>query len=295
MTFTRLRHLSLFLFLFSAMNLNVYKDVLAWIQGDAHDAVMCLEHSHNESLTSDSSGFHFWDDAKGKMFRPRGLTTPLAEVFWASKGLPSVRRVSASGRSQGTRRAKTAQEAARGMLRGNIVHQQIEDLVTLDSERFHRRHRNGAHPWSLDALTAINNRGARPLVCELGVIARDINIATRIDQVAVKENGGLVFIEVKTGYDSNEAWRGATRWMRGVLKGHLLDSALNRAIVQVVAGAMLAVTSREIEGPIECWVVHISSDGTEIIQVGARFVNRYGPIIFNALREHQSRKKKGGV
>ncbi len=285
------------------MDIDVYKDVLGWIVGDPCDALALVEHPHNDLFTSDSNGFHVLDPETGKTQRPRGLTTPLAEVFWSTKGLPGGSR---KGRvkyrhNEGQKsvhvtphRAKNVQGAARGMLRGNIVHGQIKDLVTLNSALFLRNHRHGAHPWSVDALDAINLRDARPLSCELGVVDSKLGIATRIDMVAVRNNGHPIFIETKTGYDSREEWCGAKSWMRGPLRGVLVDSALNRAIVQIVMGALLAVTSRDLKGVFECWVLHISSAGTEITEVSPKFISDYGPLIYQALRTHQKALAKSG-
>lgn len=278
------------------MNIDVYEDVLGWIDGDPCDALALLEHPHNELLTSDSNGFHMLHPERDVTHQPRGLTTPLSEVFWSSKGLPSGKRKRGAaayrhdeGQKSRTHRhkARTVQDAARGMLRGNIVHGQIEDLVMLDSVAFFKKHRQGAHKWSLDALEAIRLHGARPFVCELGVVDSDLGIATRVDMVAVRSNGHPIFVETKTGYDSNEAWRGARAWMRGKLHGVLVDSALNRAIVQVVMGAMLAIMSRGLNGVVECWVLHISSEGTEITEVSPKFIADYGPVIYQEMKKHQ--------
>lgn len=286
------------------MNISAHDDVLPWIEGDATDAVLIVEHPDNDALVADSQGFHFLDPETGKVRRMRGLTTPLAEVFWPGRALPGGRSSSSSslGKSRsalrtpqaapGARHGAIVQQAARGILRGNIVHQQIEDLVALDSERFLRKYRNGAHKWSHDALQAILERGVRPLACELGVVALDLGIATKIDMVAVKRSGRLVFIEFKTGYDAPRAWRGHTQEMQKCLRGVLNDTAQNRAIVQVIAGALMAKRSRALQGDFECWVVHISSAGTTFDVVHGDFVLQHGPRIYAALAAHQEARNR---
>jgi len=265
------------------MDLDVDRDVLPWIKGDATDAVLVVKHPHNEYLVCDSHGFHFFDPEQGKHRRLRGLTSPIAELFWPDQLLPVVRAAYPTKH----RRPVSAQTAARGMLRGNIVHSQIQALVSLDSERFHRKYTSGAHPWSYDALNALLDRGIRPLASEVGIADLAIGKATSIDLIGVRENGRLAFIEWKTGYEG-EAWTKATHWMRGPLRGVLEDSAKNRAVVQVVLGALMARRSRGLIGNFECWVVHISSQGTEFIPVKSSFILEYGKLLYDALADHQS-------
>jgi hypothetical protein len=288
------------------MDIDARRDVLPWIKGDATDAVLILEHPHNEQLICDSSGFHYFDARAQKTIRPRGLTSPLAELFWPDQMLPVVRsarptqgRRPFKGAPKTTIRAPgnraTVQEAARGMLRGNIIHGQIQALVSLDAERFHRQYASGAHPWSVEALEALMGFGIRPLAAELGVVALPLGIATKCDMVGARQNGRLAFVEWKTGYEG-EAWTGATHWMRGIMRGVLADSALNRAKVQVVMTAMIAFMSRELTSTdFECWVVHISSAGTEFLEVDQAFVFRYGPLLYRALAEHQRARKPATI
>jgi hypothetical protein len=271
------------------MDIDVRKHVLPWIKGDATDAVLIVEHPDNERLVCDSQGFHYFDPEKEKNRRLRGLTGPLAELFWPDQLLPVVRAAYPTNH----RRPVSAQTAARGLLRGNLIHSQIQALVSLDAEHFHRKYTGGAHPWSYDALDALLGRGIRPLDSEVGIADVDIGKATNIDLIGVRENGRLVFIEWKTGYEG-EAWTSATHWMRGPLRGVLEDSAKNRAIVQVVLGALMARNSRGLSDDFECWVVHISSQGTEFIPVKAEFILEYGPRLYRALARHQliARTKK---
>lgn len=269
------------------MDIDVHKDVLSWINGDATNAVLIAEHPHNDLLVCDSHGFHYFDPVKEKTRRPRGLTSPMAELFWPEQVLPAVksshRPVVANGRPN-------AQSAARGMLRGNIIHGQIEALVSLDAERFHRKYAAGAHPWSYGALDALLKQGIRPLASELGVVAVKLGIATNVDMVGVRRDGTLVFIEWKTGYEG-DAWTSAKNWMRGPLRGVLEDTAKNRAIVQVILGAMIAYKSRGLRGRIECIVAHISSQGTEFIPVTAEFMQTVGPVMYRALAAHQKARR----
>lgn len=269
------------------MDLDVYKDVLPWITGDATDALLIVEHPHNEQLVCDSNGFHFFDAEKGKNRRLRGLTGPIAELFWPDQMLPVVRAAYPTKH----RRPLTAQEAARGPLRGNIVHSQIQALVSLDPEHFHRRFTSGAHPWSYEALDALLARGIRPIAGEVGIADAAIGKATNIDMIGVRKNGRLAFIEWKTGYEG-EAWTRATHWMRGPMRGVLEDSALNRAIVQVVLGAFMARNSRNLDGDFECWVVHIDSRGIEFIPVKKQFILDYGQVLYDTLAAHESFPKE---
>ena len=207
---------------------------------------------------------------------------------------------SAPDSTTSTKRSR-AQEATRGLLRGSIVHQQIEDLVLLDPTLFRRKYKQGVHSWSFNALRALVDPEQqhhtelpenRPFLAELGVAALELGIATRIDLVSAAKDGRILWVEVKAGYDSPEEWEGATGWMRGVLHGVLANSAKNRAIVQVIVGALMAVRSRGIRGSFECWVLHVCSKGTEFIKVEPSFVARYGMLIYQAIWEHQRARRK---
>ncbi len=289
------------------MDLDVERDVLPKLK-DPTNARRLLYHPHNELLTSDSQGFHFLNLDTEKTQRPRGLTTPLAEVFWPEDAMPRMRimkghvwkptryaktrpRKAWKSKRRPGPRGNTVHTASRGMLRGNIVHGQIEDLINMDAKHFNRKHRI-AHAWSYGMVKALCDRGFRPLAAELGVIAlcedvRDsMNMATRLDLAAVNNRGHVIFIETKTGYESKEEWDGATGWMHSCLHGVLRDSAKNRAVVQVLMGALMAVKSRGLTGVFECWVVHITSAGTEFLKVDPAFIRTYGELIYQTMRQH---------
>lgn len=270
------------------MDIDVERDVLPWIDGDPTGALAIVTHPHNTQLVADSQGFHYAEPGQTKLRRLRGLTGRLAECFWATPRLPPVKVRCGRRPSRVSSSSSSAQGAARGMLRGNIVHRQIQALVSLDAERFHRTYADGAHPWSQSALEALLDHGMRPLASEVNVADVDIGVATSIDMVAVRRDGSLVFIEWKTGYEDT-AWTGAADWMRGPLFGFFEDSARNRAIVQVVLGAVLACKSRDISGPISCVVAHITSRGVTFEEVAADLVRHYGPVFHRMLAEHQAK------
>jgi hypothetical protein len=321
------------------MNVVYDRDILPWVTNPTN-VLHIIEHAHNSQIMSDSRGFHFYDEKEDKIIRLRGLLNPLAEVFWPTQFLPYAMRdrktkVKRNGGSMKKKKKPStghprfrpltvpdrqresaapvsstsntgrsrAQHAARGLLRGNIIHNQIEDLLLLDAEQFNRKYKQGVHTWSYNALRALlqgSQKGSprtslsenRPFAAEVPVAALDLGIATRIDLCSVTRGGRVLFIEVKSGYETAQEWEGATEWMQGPLHGVLVNSAKNRAAVQVMVGALMAVRSRNIVGRFECWVLHVSSAGTEFIKIHPDFIRIHGMVILNALYEHQQALRK---
>jgi hypothetical protein len=287
------------------MDIDVRRDVLPWLK-DAGDARRLLEHPHVHQLTSDQNGFHFLPQGAQNARQVRGLTAPLAEVFWPEEFLVTyrdrmkkIKKKPTTGKKTGVamKKSKTAVpnnviSAARGRLRGNIVHGQLEDLIALDSTHFNRKYTLGAHEWSYWVIQTLNDANAKPLAAECAVFHDQLNIATRLDLIGVTKSGCFLFFELKTGYESNEEWEGATSWMSGVLRDILVDSAKNRAIVQVVIGALMTIKSRGLVGAFECWVIHVTSEEIHFIHVNPTFVRAYGEAMYESLIKHQAERSK---
>lgn len=287
------------------MDLDVERDVLPFLGAEAAAHVRALvEHPRNAlALAAGQYGFRTLDARTGQARTLRGLTAVLEELYWAPEGSapppPPVarkRNLSQWDRAKHRRSAKPAVAAAptglsgTGRMRGTLVHGQLHDLLTLDARAFKRRNAHGTHPWAVRVMEALLQRGRRPVASELIVWSDAMRLGTAIDLVAVDcsaaGGGALEFCEVKTGYAAEGAWTRSSGPMRGCLAGVLDDTPLNRAIVQALVGALLAISGHALRGPFLCWVVRVDDAQVEFTRVAPDFVERHGPRIWAELTAH---------
>lgn len=292
------------------MNVDVHADVLRWMQ-DSEGARQLLDHPRNRLLLADGHGYQMLDERTNRVVRLQGLTGPLAECFWpsdvartAAAATPAraykrpggsrvykpprrQRGVRATGKTSPRAAPKSAQEAASGWARGNIVHRQVQELVQLDSVAFRRRNCDGAHPWAERVCRALlDTMKWRPLATEFLVGDIGLGMGTEIDGVWAAQDGTLHFIELKTGYASAAEWTGGTARMHGALSPLLADTALNRAIVQIIAGTVMAIETLGLRARFACWVVRVNDTGTDIVPVPPKLVHGLAPVIREALVKH---------
>lgn len=316
------------------MNIKIDREVLAWVD-DPRPALSLISHPANARVARESGGFHVLDEDTGRLRSLSGLTKPLAECFWphftgdgrggggGSGGtghnrsktkkqkktlrvtlLESARPAEVAAQRPKSRAqaaavraatASNAQAAVTGFVRGSLIHRQVEDLFTLDVEAFHRRNPHGAHPWAVKLFGALIQREWKPLAIELVVFAEALGIATAIDQVWVDRRGTVHFIEVKTGYVGETAWRGVLPGKAGQMRAPfaaLPCSALHRAVVQILLSTALAVYGAHgFDGPFECWVVHVTDEPDVHFEPLQRaFVDQFLPLAYAALLEHQTQQ-----
>lgn len=262
------------------------------------------------------AGYQILNESTGKNNAMRGVNPALMECFWPqmSKKSKAFKRPSKKTKKPKpfSLKTRTGQEAARGHVRGTIIHRQVEDLVTLNPASFQLRHPQvrfiasvlqqlispqGAHKWSTQLARAIvDNRKWRPIGSEVMVADEELGIATEIDMICVDREGVLHFIEMKTGYATLEEWRGCQGKMREPLHTMFADpktptmgtnSAQNRAIVQIMFGAMLAFAGHKLQCRYQCWVVHVNDNGTEFLPVDVDLINNFGPLARAKLLKHQ--------
>ena len=284
------------------MDINLEKDVLDKIPAAAAAAVRALvEHPRNAlAFSAGQHGFHTVDPQSGKTAVLRGLTRVLGTLFWsegdglgaAASAMKRFARRRARASVPKWDRALQARPAApprtpgpHGAVRGTLVHAQIHDLVSLDKHSFRRRNGGRAHPWTHYLMKELLKRGRLPIAAEFIVWDDAMRIGTAIDLVAVDEATGTIeFYEVKTGYGRGE-WTRSSGRMRGLLSA-MDDTPLNRALIQVLSGTLLAVRGHRIYARIACWVAHVDDEGVEFIQLDPPFVDRVGPQLFNELLLH---------
>lgn len=206
------------------MQLNLARDVYPRL-ADARDARALVEHPRNACLHMEGGRFHFLDRAHGdRLVALKGLTSLLQAFYWptyspwaktesadvravkrsvaalrhARKSAPAPKKTLAKPPAKrGTWR--TALEAARGSVRGSIVHRQLGEWITHDRAAFNTLNPSGQHPLLRQALLALAAADLLPLAVEFRVAWTDGRLGTAIDLVTVHRETGVVrFVEVKT-------------------------------------------------------------------------------------------------
>jgi hypothetical protein len=131
-----------------------------------------------------------------------------------------------------------------GFMQGSLVHRQIAQVLEQHAKPTPQLCAT-LHPYAKATIQAVLARDWMPVACEYPVFDPALNTTTRIDMVAVREDGVLVFIELKTGYSdgrftsaSGDEWRGAKL---SAISDQFPCNERNRAVVQVVLGAAMAI------------------------------------------------------
>lgn len=295
------------------MNIDLDKHILPWVENPI--PVLALQaHPRNVRITGgdNDSGFDVLADDRTGLNHYNGLLTPLAECFWPNELTPEGQkrnRKAASAASktgpmragggvskkQRRRQYKTAQEAVKGRSRGSLVHRHIHELILLGEKGFLKKNPEGAHPWAKMVHKLLLRRGWRPVCAEKRVFNERLRIATAVDLVCVDVSGRLHFIEVKTGFGTTEEWCGVHNGpMRAPLHNIFTNCALNRAKIQCMMGAFMAIQGHGIEGDdaFMCHVVHVCDRGIECIGIDPDVVKNFGPMIQAALVQHRRRTNK---
>ena len=175
----------------------------------------------------------------------------------------------------GTIIAPTLTAVAKGHVRGSIMHRQMDELMTLDAESFHRRNPDGEHPWTARLFRALLARGKLPLQSEFRVADLGLGIATRLDMVAVDEKTGeLCFLEYKTA-GSRELFSVADAgpFARLLADGRLPNSALGRAMIQATIGGIMAARMLGlVDRDFEVTVVLVTEQAIDFIDIEHAFI-----------------------
>ena len=132
----------------------------------------------------------------------------------------------------------------------------------------------------------------RPLATEFLVGDAAVGVGTELDGVWVAKDGTLHFVELKTGYADDRDWYDEAGRMHGDLGRVLGDSTVNRAIVQCVAGALMAIETLQLNGAFACWVVRTNDSGTDIVPIASDLLYTIGPIIRDMLATHQQGRRR---
>lgn len=132
---------------------------------------------------------------------------------------------------------------------GTLVHRQVLDVLTCSTaEQFRGRPGNqwGLHPFVPRIIHLLLKSGIRPVHSDYRIHDTTLKCATEIDIVGVNAQGGIVFIEIKTG-SSDGAWtteKGGEIWFAAPLHRRRITfpcTPKNKAIVQVLMGGEMCM------------------------------------------------------
>jgi hypothetical protein len=295
------------------MDIDIESDILQWVR-DTDGVMAVLDNPINKRLMETGWGYKILDEKNKTMRSLSGFTKPALETFWPqeqTRNIESIKRAKAVKDQYKKNNNKTntplfggvgkpknkvvvtGQDAIKGMDLGRLIHRQIEDMVLMNAASFHRKYPQGAHPWATQVLNAITMTfGWKFVKSELIVANEDLGMATQIDITCVDQDGVLHFLELKTGYDTREEWQVEHGWMHSTLHGILKNSGQNRAIVQSIASADMAVKGHQLACRFACWVVHVNDTGTEFIPIDRDLVLTLSPLIREGLAENRSQVRE---
>jgi hypothetical protein len=280
-------------------------------------------------ITSHGSAFHYLDPVSKQLVRLRGLTTVLQELYWPdthhwrrSRGNSAAVAADTTHKAPFIRisvtkkRPTTAKQgadsdafnplnAARGHVRGSMIHEQLHDALTLDRASFERRNPLGWHPWAKRLLKEILRRDWLPLASEYCVTAAEwdpiarhtgFRLGTALDLVCVTPAGKLIFIEIKTSHSAahffahpDQVAAGAVPdpgFMQGSFST-LRNTACHRAQLQLLASVAMAVRGLGHTEDFEAWVVHMDeAEHVDFVRLSDDFIVHSGALLWRDLRAH---------
>ncbi len=310
----------------SKMQLRLERDVYRVLR-DATAARALMTHPRNACLTLEGGCFHFLDHARAgdnKLVPLKGLTSILKAFYWPSyspwaksqsavvkaikrqaaerrRNFQKVHKSAAHGRV--TKQFKTAQEAARGSVRGSIVHRQLGEWVRLDLATFMEHNPDGKHPLLKMALAAFHKAHMVPLAIEYRVAWTDGRLGTAIDAACVDLVTGVVhFVEIKTAQSRNLFFLDEPACPVTGLLGRLRaqhDPELPRAPclhakVQLAISVLMAKEGTEFRHPFKASVLLLAENEMEgeWIEVTPRFFRLYGEPLYEDIKKRMPEWRK---
>lgn len=168
--------------------------------------------------------------------KARGLTRALEARIYSGHNLPLLARRASGPRPGGAWRGPSG-----GLRRGTAVDSQLSAII------------NGHRPASgrqlrltRTVLAALANEGLQPVLAQRSVYDERAGVASAADVIALGQDGALVVVEVKCGYDEGRTapaqFRGRAQRLRTPL-AQAPDCLLHRHMAQLAATR--AMLSRE--------------------------------------------------
>ena len=290
----------------AAMDLVYARDVRPFIKEEKHrkwaDKLFYFHSSKRVLLRHEGGQACYFDYAQDKWILLDGVTGVMKREIW-KRGTKSQRKLAAS-RKPAARRPATAPAKRRdplqrmpGFMQGSLVHRQIAAVLEQHAQPTPQLCAT-LHPYAKAAIQAVLARNWVPVACEYPVFDPQLNMTTRVDMVAVRQDGVLVFIELKTGYSdgrftlaTGDEWRGTA--LRAIADQFPCNER-NRAVVQVTLGAAMAVKMLDLpQKKIAAAVLRVDASGAvpTMIDIQGKFLGDLSIIIYDLLHKKRMRAK----
>jgi hypothetical protein len=218
---------------------------------------------------------------------------PFAHTFFSTAPRPTVALKKKHAPAK-AKKSKAHSGGIKALRLGSQVHRQIDQVVKLGVNEFLDKN-TSFRPETLAVIMALHdyNPELRILFTEYLAGCPALGIATRIDIICVDKQGRIYIVETKTGSASRHRWSGHNGMMRGALAPYFGNSSHNRAKVQAILGAMLAIlgTGLAAGGQVRCLVAHVNGGLAKLELVPDAVVATVGPIAYAALLAHQRKYK----
>lgn len=184
-----------------------------------------VTHARNDQVRFSGNCFYYIDPETQKQTSLTGIRSVIEDCFsgcnvstvmrnWHKQqvkaGLLPRPLKAPTGRSQGS-------GFNFGKRRGTLIHQQLQDWVTLTKAQFTTKHSAHLHDWMLSMFDLITDHadGLEPVWPEFQVYDETLRIGTAIDLLARDRAGNVVLLEFKTGYSGYFAEKHESRFYRG--------------------------------------------------------------------------------
>lgn len=237
-----------------------------------------VNHERNQLIVN-TKGAYYYKDKLGKYQILTGLLPRLRKTFFPDSNIFKLLKQSST---KGIKKKKKASKGIHyGKLRGTIVHQEIEDFIFLDSKNFRKKHPS-IHVYTHRILKFIlETMQWRLLRSEFDICDEKLRIGTSVDIVAVTNQGKLVLLEIKCGY--NGYFDNYDNYMRGTLR-KLTNSPHHQANIQLITEAVLIVKNHQISlNDLLLYVIRVDDNDLHYYKINNEYVAKKGAKIYNEL------------
>ncbi len=217
-------------------------------KGQKKDLLTFLDHPNNDIIRFSNKYrcFKCKKIADKREISVRGLVPVLKKNFWSKyEYIPPKYKT----------RKTEIKNRFDGLLRGDLVHRQIETYVNRGVSEIKKEE---IHPFTKKAIIAMREWKWKPIIAELPIYDPILKIATKIDLICLDKDDNIVLVEWKCGMD-NYLCQGNTV-MDGPLSKSFSNCPLNQALLQLLFTKMIVQKNYNII-PKKAYVVQIHSDG----------------------------------
>ncbi len=183
----------------------------------------------------------------------------LGTYIWSDSPVRSATSKKRKRKRRGSLRfdnGRTYFGSAGGLTRGLDVHTELARFVMWPPTRFRALY-TAVDPMTKAALVLLKKLGYTGVHAEYMVYSTALRVGTAVDLVCLDATGGIVFIELKTGYDDG-VFTKSRKTMCAPFQ-QIRDSALNRARTQLLLAIMLYRRNHDLTP--RGIVLHVDSRG----------------------------------